>query len=43
MTVIVDAGPLVDGVRGTKTATVDGLSWDDYIRPLVEIGRIVKG
>lgn len=40
--IMVDAGPLVDGVTGQQTATVDGLSWDDYIKPLVEIGRIVK-
>src|SRR5262249_41512170 len=38
---MVDAGPLVDGVTGKQTATVDGLSWEDYIRPLQEIGRIV--
>jgi hypothetical protein len=36
-------GPLVDGVTGIRQATVDGLSWDDYIRPLVEIGKIVRG
>jgi hypothetical protein len=40
--VMVDAGPLVDGVTGKQTATVDGLSWDDYIRPLVEIGKIIR-
>ena len=40
--VIVDAGPLVDGVTGKQTATVDGLTWDDYVRPLIEIGKIVK-
>jgi D-glutamate cyclase len=41
--VMVENGPLVDGVTGKQTATVDGLSWDDYIRPLVEIGRILNG
>lgn len=41
--VMVDAGPLVDGVTGKQEATVDGLSWDDYIKPLVEIGKIVRG
>lgn len=41
--VMVEHGPLVDGVTGKQTATVDGLAWDDYIRPLVEIGRIVRG
>jgi hypothetical protein len=40
--VMVEKGPLVDGVTGKQTATVDGLSWEDYIRPLVEIGRIVR-
>lgn len=40
--VMVEAGPLVDGVTGQPTATVDGLSWSDYIQPLVEIGRIVR-
>ena len=39
---MVDAGPLVDGVTGKQTATVDGLSWEDYIRPLQEIGRILE-
>jgi D-glutamate cyclase len=40
--VMVDAGPLVDGVTGKQEATVDGLSWDDYIKPLVEIGKIMR-
>lgn len=35
-------GRLVDGVTGKQTATVDGLSWDDYIKPLVEIGKIMR-
>lgn len=34
-------GPLVDGVTGKQTATVDGLSWDEYSRPLIEIQRIL--
>ena len=29
---MVDAGPLVDGVTNRQTATVDGLSWDEYVR-----------
>ena len=33
---------LVDGVTGRQTATVDGLSFDDYIKPLVEIGKIMR-
>lgn len=40
---LVERGPLVDGVTGRPEPTVDGLSWDDYVRPLVEIGRIVRG
>jgi len=39
---MVEAGPLVDGVTGKQTATVDGLSWEDYIKPLVEIGKIMR-
>jgi hypothetical protein len=31
---LVSNGPLVDGVRGTPTATVDGLDWEAYARPL---------
>lgn len=34
-------GPLVDGVTGKQTATVDGLTWDEYSRPLIEIQRIL--
>ena len=41
--VMVERGPLVDGVTGQQTATVDGLTWEQYIQPLVEIGRIVRG
>jgi len=32
--VMVEKGPLVDGVSGLPTATVDGLSDDDYFKPL---------
>ncbi len=38
---MVHEGPLVDGVTGRQTATVDGLSWDDYIRPLIRIREIL--
>ena len=38
---MVREGPLVDGVTGKQTATVDGLSWDEYSRPLLDIRRIV--
>jgi hypothetical protein len=33
---------LVDGVTGERTLTVDGLSWEDYIRPLREICDLLK-
>jgi D-glutamate cyclase len=39
---MVRAGPLVDGVRGLPTATVDGLSWEDYTKPLVRIAEILS-
>ena len=40
--VMVREGPLVDGVTGKQTATVDGLSWDDYTKPLVRIREILE-
>jgi hypothetical protein len=39
---MVRGGPLVDGVTGQQTATVDGLAWDDYVRPLVRIRAILE-
>lgn len=39
---LVDAGPLVDGVVGKQQATVDGLSWDDYIAPLLRMREILE-
>ncbi len=38
---MVQAGPLVDGVTGQPTATVDGLSWDEYSKPLKKIQEIL--
>jgi hypothetical protein len=38
---MVREGPLVDGVTGKQTATVDGLSWEEYVKPLVRIREIV--
>ena len=32
--VMVREGPLVDGVTGKQTATVDGLTWEEYVKPL---------
>ncbi|HYH69264.1 MAG TPA: glutamate cyclase domain-containing protein [Urbifossiella sp.] len=40
--VMVREGPLVDGVTGRQTATVDGLTWDEYARPLVRIREILE-
>ncbi len=38
---MVREGPLVDGVTGQQTATVDGLTWEEYSRPLLEMQRIL--
>jgi hypothetical protein len=40
---MVREGPLVDGVTGKQTATVDGLTWDEYVKPLVRIREILEG
>ncbi len=40
--VMVREGPLVDGVTGKPTATVDGLSWEEYTKPLVRIREILE-
>lgn len=39
--VMVREGPLVDGVTGKQTATVDGLSWEEYVKPLLRIREIL--
>src|SRR5262245_18953468 len=36
---LVERGPLVDGVTGQRTATVDGLAFDEYAKPM---GRIAQ-
>jgi len=36
---MVQAGPLVDGVTGKPTATVDGLTWERYSEVLTRIGE----
>lgn len=36
--VMVKEGPLVDGVTGLPTPTVDGLSWDQYASVLTNVG-----
>ena len=40
--VMVREGPLVDGVTGKQTATVDGLTWDEYTRPLIRIREVLE-
>lgn len=39
---LVEKGPLVDGVSGKRTATVDGLTFEDYIRPLQRIRTLLE-
>jgi hypothetical protein len=38
---MVKDGPLVDGVTGQRTATVDGLSFERYIEPLKRIRALL--
>ncbi|MCI0638512.1 MAG: DUF4392 domain-containing protein [Gemmataceae bacterium] len=38
---MVEAGPLVDGVSGLKTATVDGCSFDTYGKVLTSLSGII--
>ncbi|HEY3788371.1 MAG TPA: DUF4392 domain-containing protein [Urbifossiella sp.] len=40
--IMVKEGPLVDGVTGKQTATVDGLTWEAYVKPLVHIREIMR-
>jgi hypothetical protein len=42
LAVMVEKGPLVDGVTGRKTASVDGLAWDQYAGPLVRMGDLLR-
>ena len=39
---MVREGPLVDGVTGLSTATVDGLSWAAYMQPFLTIREILE-
>jgi hypothetical protein len=39
---MVREGPLVDGVTGKQEATVDNLTWDEYVRPLIRIRQILE-
>jgi hypothetical protein len=40
--VMIDAGPLVDGLTGHRTLTVDGLFFDDYVAALNSIGTYLS-
>ncbi len=40
--VMVERGPLVDGVTGRPTATVDGLTWEQYAEPLAAMGQLLR-
>ncbi len=40
--IMVERGPLVDGVTGQPTATVDGLTWEQYAEPLVQMGALLR-
>jgi hypothetical protein len=39
---MVQEGPLVDGVSGKRTATVDGLSFPRYAAPLGRLGEVLR-
>lgn len=39
---MVEQGPLVDGVTARQTVTVDGLAFDDYAEPLRRIGEMLE-
>jgi D-glutamate cyclase len=38
---LIRLGKLVDGVTGLPTATVDGLSWEDYLAPFEKIRAVL--
>ncbi len=40
--IMVEQGPLVDGVAAQPQATVDGLTWEEYAKPLRQIGDILS-
>jgi D-glutamate cyclase len=40
--IMVEQGPLVDGVTAKQTVTVDGLTFDDYAEPLRRIGELLE-
>jgi hypothetical protein len=40
--IMVEQGPLVDGVTAQPAVTVDGLAFDDYAEPLQQIGELLE-
>jgi hypothetical protein len=40
---MVERGPLVEGTSGKRQATVDGLSFEEYAKPLTRLGEILRG
>jgi hypothetical protein len=40
--IMVEQGPLVDGVTTQRTATVDGLTWEQYAGPLAKMGELLR-
>ncbi len=42
LALMVAHGPLVDGIRGQPAVSVDGLTWEEYVGPLNEIGRLLE-
>jgi hypothetical protein len=40
--VMVEQGPLVDGVLGRPSVTVDGLTWEQYAEPLAAMGALLR-
>jgi hypothetical protein len=39
LVLLVECGPLVDGVGGQQAATIDGLAFDEYAKPLQRIAQ----
>jgi hypothetical protein len=39
--IMVEKGPLVDGVTAQPTVSVDGLTFEQYVEPLVQMGKLV--
>jgi hypothetical protein len=40
--VMVEEGPLVDGVSGRRAASVDGLTFEQYAEPLQRLGELLE-